>query len=235
MRLPLPRLPLPGTRGLAGLLPAVGLCMALLPCPLRAQPAPPAIDPPRLSLKVVFLAGPQPGAAELPVGALPPLLARVGQPLRLTVHSGDVLALYFEASAPGLVRLTSIDAQRSQVLDTYVVQPGAGARLPRAGQGGIEVDEQVGQETLRIEYEPCLPEALAGQPGVLPFRGRLPRCQALLAGARPAARPPGAVLPMKVMPGAPEAGASALLGAGTDYRPGQTLVHELAIQHDRRP
>lgn len=182
-----------------------------------------AIEQPLLGLKAQRLAG----------TARPLLSTRPGRPAQMRVVSGDVFALQFVSTTPGLLRLASVDARRTEVLDTYVLPPGGLLRLPREGAGGIEVDDQPGRETLRLEFEPCLPEALAGQPALLPFQGRLPRCSLLLTATAPA--PAAARGVALALPAAGAIAEGGVLGPPPGYRPGQLLVHEIEIQHDPRP
>ncbi|RVU43757.1 hypothetical protein [Rubrivivax rivuli] len=194
-----------------------------------------AVEQPMLGMKAVFLNGPQADALPRPTEPEVPLMSREGQPLSLTVYSGDVFALYFIPTTPGLVRLTSIDATRSQVLDTYVVEPGGSNRLPRERRGGIQVDNNPGDEILRIEYEPCLPEAIAMQANLLPFRGKLPRCEKLITGARGALASSAAVRGLTLTVPATSGNTNVgVLGTGKDFAPGQVIVHDITVRHFRR-
>lgn len=208
---------------------------------MQAQAVQLAIAQPMLALKAAFFDGPQANAQRHPQHGEVEIKSEEGSPVALTVYTGDVFALYFTPSTPGLVRLTSIDTQKTEILDTYVVKPGAINRLPREGSGGIVVDGHVGTETLRVEFEPCLPQALANDIVVQPFLGKLQRCFQLTAGAKSAAGaksvtvgPTSAVTSRGMTLTVPASGDfknTGVIGASEGFQPGRTMTHDITVNH----
>ncbi len=193
---------------------------------------------PVMGIGVRLLSGPEPQAGLH--AAHPVVLVRsiAGQPMSFEVHSGDVFAAYLASTTPGLVRLISVDGSTSAVLETLSVRPGAVNRFPRQGAGGIVVDDNVGSETLRVEFEPCLPEALQGEPTLRPFLGKLGRCHRLMgpsAGASASSRLDGQGSVGQSLPApAGEFAGTGLVATDQHYRPGEVIRHDITIHHKPR-
>jgi hypothetical protein len=201
----------------------------------QAQGVAVAIQQPTIAIKAVFLSGPEPDAGLHPLRGDVTIKTQEGQPVTMDVYSGDVFAVYFTPSTPGLVRLTSDERGKVVVLDTYAVRPGLLNRLPRQGAGGILVDDEVGTEILRVEFEPCLPDALKGESTIQPFVGKLGACTLFAGGSvsvasrsvrSDAAR--GLALSIPAGIGITNAG---FISTGKDYRAGQSLTHDVVINH----
>jgi hypothetical protein len=205
---------------------------------LQAQGVAVAIQQPTIAIKAVFLSGPEPDAGLHPLRGDVTIKTQEGQPVTMDVYSGDVFAVYFTPSTPGLVRLISDERGKVVVLDTYAVRPGLLNRLPRQGAGGILVDDEVGTEILRVEFEPCLPDALKGESTIQPFVGKLGACTLFAGGSvsvasrsirSDAAR--GLALSVPFGSGISNAG---FIGTGRDYRIGQPFIHDVVINHMAR-
>ena len=187
-----------------------------------------------IALNAHFLDGRASNAVSKPGGAEVSLKSLEGQPMTLVVASGDVIALNATATTPGMLRLTSIDEKigAPQDLGIYKMAPNIRRRIPPDGEGGIGYDDKPGVETLRVEFEPCIPDALVDEQTVQPFLSTLKRCSQLLstdAVARSAfgqgtAR--GAALTVPV--GNPNVG---LLAAPRDYRVGQIVRFDIEVIH----
>lgn len=205
----------------------------------QAQGVQSALQEPMLAIAARFLSGPEPNAPVHPLFGEVAIKSEASLPITLTVHSADVFAVHFTPTTPGLVRLTSIERGSVAVLDTYAVRPGQLNRLPREGAGGIVVDENVGTEVLRLEFEPCLPESFQSEPTLKPFIGKLGRCDQLMrtgaADVTAKGSRSGGVRGLALT--VPQDGQfknTGLIGAPKGYNQGQLLTYDISIDHKPR-
>ena len=195
-----------------------------------------AIATPLIAISATMLMGPEANAEAKPNGEIA-LLQAGSEPLRFTVKSGDVFALLFSPTTPGMVKISSVDSIRTMDIDLYTVLPGQNNRLPRAGRGGLVVDDTPGLETLRVIFEPCIPSNLANEPTVQAFSGKLPRCTLALNDAKKSwsASANGKNVSKGFSLSQPgEGNKVGLLASGKDYKPGDLLTYDIVMDHIAR-
>jgi hypothetical protein len=190
-----------------------------------------AVGSPMLAIAATFLSGPEANAPQHPQHGSVEIKSREGQPLSFNVYNHDVFALHFTPSTPGMVRLTSKDNSKEEDLDLYTVMPGEVNRLPRQGQGGIVVDTNIGTETLRITFEPCLPDALINQATVQPFVGRLQKCTLQNFVKSGNSKSAGKAMARGLALTVPASNGIGMIGTNKDYVAGTYIVHEIQINH----
>lgn len=147
-----------------------------------------------------------------------------------SLQTGDVFAVQYSTSLPGLVRLENIDGDgRVANLGTYVVHSDQLNRLP--GDKGIRLEGNPGLERLRLHFYPCLPAAaLARADG-----GRLavlPPCLRPGGGAPPTEpAAPGAIQP-RAMANLAQPDPTMVFAGSDNYRSGEVLLTEVRIRHE---
>jgi len=148
------------------------------------------------------------------------------------LRTGDVFVLQFSTSLPGRVRLENIDAQ-GQIADlgSYTVLVDQLNRLPR--DRGIQLQGQPGVERLRFYFYPCMPAEAAGKSWAVEFQGRLPACNAWVAGQGTAGAQLGAVVP-RTLVSLSQPDSHVAVAGSTDYQPGDVTLMEAHIRHESR-
>lgn len=198
-----------------------------------------AIDSPALAVSVQFLVGPEANAAPHPLLGTSDFRLEAGKPMSFDVYNKDVFAIHFTTTTPGMVKLSNIDSKGTTELDIYTVKPGQTNRLPRAGEGGFVVDDVLGTESMRVAFEPCLPETYMADLEVQTFIGKLQKCTQLLAGKGGAGS--GAAGKSAAFEKSTARGVTlsqprnenkvGLIGTDKNYVPGTIVVYDLLMNH----
>lgn len=156
------------------------------------------------------------------------LMLGVGDPV---LRTGDVFALQYSTSLPGLVRLENVDVDgRVAHLGTYAVHADQLNRLP--ADKGIRLEGKPGLEQLRMYFYPCLPPDAPGRPYAERLAGVLPPCWRPGGGAPPTETAALGLVRPRAMVNLSQPD-PAMAFAGSDaYRPGEVLVTEARIRHE---
>ncbi|MGC4079630.1 MAG: hypothetical protein QM702_21815 [Rubrivivax sp.] len=148
-----------------------------------------------------------------------------------TLRSGDVFAVQFSTSLPGLVTLQNVDAQgRSANLGTYPVLADQLNRIPR--DRGIRLEGDTGVERLRFLFRPCLHAAPLSRPSDYLLAGRLPACSAA-ERQRLNAAASGAVTP-RAMVNLEQPDNTMAFAGSADFQPEDVTLVEAQIRHEPR-
>lgn len=199
-----------------------------------------ALATPVLGIQAVFLQGPEVNSPPHPINGVADIKSQEGQPLTFEVFNNDVYALRVTPSTPGIVRLTSIDGLKTEVLDLVAVLPGRVNRFPVEGGGGYVVDTNVGTETLRLEFEACAPESLRNEPVMQSFAGKLKKCS-LQFGQESTMQVAGKSAINNAAPPVVSKGMTrtqprnenkvGFLSADKGYLPGNVITYDIAVKH----
>jgi len=155
----------------------------------------------------------------------------IGEPV---LSTGDIFALQYSTSLPGLVRLENVDGEgRVAHLGTYVVHADQLNRLP--ADQGIRLEGKPGLEVLRMYFHPCLPPATAARPAttsVAAVTVGLPACLRPGGGA-PATEVAalGTLRPRAMVNLSQPEPTMAFVGSD-GFRAGDVLLTEVRIRHE---
>lgn len=143
------------------------------------------------------------------------------------MKTGDVFAMHYSTSLPGVVQVLNIDPKGvTTSLGRYTVRPDQDNRIPE-GRQGIGLSGAPGTEILRVLFYPCRPADTPPLPQTP--AARLPACDTAPAALDAALAAPTRQRPLKAL--AQPEDTLAFFGSA-DYQAGEVGAAQISILHD---